>query len=552
MYLGTKFKNLNFGSIKNSKREEIQKDTWNFGRVGMGVAHIHDIKYEKDLNGLLSVCGGQVDLYVDMFKALKDKIWTHHFVLMEKLGMWERFTKFKQRVVDKDGEPIRNVDIKKEKEIWFGFTRKAPGPWDRKKKIFDWSSVSCTLNSWIWDDFFNDNINFLTGALMRREAAPKVVSKAGIKKTDTKEAALINIIPPNLWYFILHELHKMTPGDASNFPVWHYTLISDKDNTAKAMKSLVLKATRGSMIYEVDAGARGLGKSENGFELFCEVLIELMEDEKMREEDQFQLKILKLYLNCLKDTHLETLFKLVKKCPKLEKLWLIGNEFTRKGCWKIVRWCRDYKLDIILYGNEGWSEGLHKYQRRLVPSPWMNETPESNLLVNWYLLTLKRYPSYALNENLAVPDMVQLFGIPSLSQAKYLHDSFFPASAIVAREMGLNEDEEKVSRPELIKVMIKGRAIFENLGFELDYGQLTEIIIPQLISNPDISSSLKQVMADVVAKDVVANLGNPEFRNQITGSLNENAGLLNESAVNLLGNLLTSTLTVDNDELKID
>jgi len=535
MYLGTKFKNITFGSIKNSKGEQITRDTWQPGKVGMGVAHIHNIKYGEDVHGLLSLCGAQVDLYVDTFKTLNKKVWTHHKVLMENLKMWERFQKFKGRVVDEVGKPIKNVDITKEKEFWFGFTRKAPGPYDRKDRMFEWSGISCTLNSWIWDDYYSGPFNFLTAASWREKAAPEVVSRAGEKKSDNQEAELINIIPPNLWQLILHELYKLTPGDASNFAVWSNRKISEKDG-AKAMKSLVLNSAKGSMIYEVDVGYVGLGKSKNGLELFCEVLIELMEQEKMKKEDQFQLKILKLWWNNLKDIHLDTIYMLVKKCPNLKRLWLAGNEFTRKGCWKAVKWCRDYKLDIILIGHEGWSLGLNKYQRRLVNSPWMHETDLTLQLINYYLVTLMRYPSYAFSESLAVPDIKRfLRGITSMAEAKYVHDMFFPADSRRIRELCQAEDEEKVERPDSIKFMIKAVTIVQEGGFNWDSGQPMEVLLPLLLSDPEISSMLK-------------NLRNPQFLKEITGLLK----LLNKNAEKYLENIFKSSSVPGNDELKID
>jgi hypothetical protein len=535
MYLGTKFKNITFGCIRDSKRERITKDTWKPGKVGMGVAHIHDIKYEEDMHGLLSLCGGQVDLYVDMFKTLNKKIWTHHKVLMEKLEMWERFQKFKRQVVDDLGRPIKDADITEEKEFWFGFTRRAPGPWDRKDRMFEWSGISCTLNSWIWDDYYSGPFNFLTGAIWREEAAPQVVSKAGKKKSDKKEAEMINIIPPNLWQLILHELYKLTPGDASNFPVWNNRRTSEKDS-AKAMKSLVLQSAKGSMIYEVDVGFRFLGKSKNGFQLFCEVLIGLMEQEKMKKDDQFQLKVLKLYWNNLKDIHLDTIYMLVKKCPQLKRLWLSGNEFTRKGCWKAVKWCREFKLDVILIGHEGWSIGLNKYQRRLVNSPWMHETDLTLQLTNYYVITLMRYPSYAFNEILAVQDIKQLFrGISSLAEAKYVHDMFFPMHSNVTREIFQIEDEEKVQRPDSIKLMIKAVKIVQEGGFNWDNVQPMEVLLPSLLSDPDIASIFK-------------NLRNPQILKEITGLLS----LLNKDATKYLENIFKSSLVRGDDELKID
>jgi len=555
MYLGTRFKNLNFGSVKDSEREEITLDKWNPRKVGMGVAHIHDIKWELDSNGLPSLCGGQVDLYVDMFKTLNVKIWTHHSVLMEKLGMWERFNKFKLRVVDEDGQPAENVDIKKEKEIWFGFTRRAPGPRDRKTKMFEWCSISCTLNSWIWDNFFTDNFNFVSGATWRRDAAPEVVSKAGRKRTDKKESELINIIPPHLWHLIHPELYKLTPGDASNFPSWNYNRISEKDRGAKAMKSLVLKSARGSMIYEVDVGFRGLGLSKNGFELFCEVLMELMEEEKMKEGDTFQLRILKLWWNNLKDVHLETLFKLVKICPKLEILFLCGNEFTRKGCWNIVRWCRDYKVEILLFGNEGWSIGLHKYQKRLAFAPWMRETNEMFQQINWFCVILMKYPGYAVNEALMLSDLKELFGYPTLRDAKYQYDLICPVDTDFFGELRQIWNVEKAVRPDVMKLVIEANR------------QLTQIR-QKFLSNPNISSTLKQACATGF-NDVV--LKNPEILKLIVGSVDANTvkifqdlltnkdvpqfvikelddllGAFGMNVADLLG------LMVGNDELKID
>jgi len=516
----------------------------------MGVAHIHDIKYEKDTNGLQSLCGGQVDLYVDTFKTLNVKIWTHHSVLMGKLGMWERFKKFKQRVVDKHGKPVQNVDITKEKEIWFGFTRRFPGPRDRKDKMFEWCSISCTLNTWIWDNYFTDSFNFLSGASWRRDAAPKVVTKAGLKGSDNQAATanLINIIPPRLWDLIRHELCKLTPGDRTNFPCWNHKRISDKDGDAKAMKSLVLKAAKGSMIYEVDISFRGLGLRKNGFELFCEVLIGLMEEEKMKKEDQFQLRILKLYYNNLNDIHLETLFKLVKMCPKLERLWLCGNQLTRKGCWKVVRRCRDYKMEILLFGNEGWSIGLHKYQKKLAYAPWMRESYETLWHINNFGLILMQYPSYAFNEALILPDIKELFGFPSLMDAKYLYDYFCPVDRNLSSELFQIWNVEKAVRPGVVKLMLEVRRQSE---------QHIDKFMAQLLSNPELSSTLKRLSFESY-NDRVYNLGNPDVLKSIlredggVQTLKEWVSSVDVNAANIIGNIFSKSSNLDNDELKID
>jgi hypothetical protein len=373
---------------------------------------------------------------------------------------------------------------------------------------------------------------------------------------------LINIIPPHLWHLIHHELYKLTPEDASNFPAWNHKWISDKHGCVKTMKSLVLKAARGSMIYEVDVGFRGLGKSKNGFELFCEVLIGLMEEEKMKKEDKFQLRILKLYVNSLKDIHIETLFKLVKICPKLERLWLCGNEFTRKGCWKVVRMCRDYKLEILFFGNEGWSIGLHKYQKRLGYAPWMRETDECFQLINKVCLIAMQYPSYAFNEALFLPDLKELFGYPSLKDAKYQYDFFFPVGLNFASELSQIWNLEKPSRPDVITLMIKGKKLLE------------EHLPKLMISNPNISS-----IFDVIGCDDVVKLANPQILKQILDSLDANTanifgnllsnndvvnnegipeilkqivGLFDVNTANTLGNQVTNSSILGNDELKID
>jgi len=41
-----------------------------------------------------------------------------------------------------------------ESELWFGFTRKKG----------EFSATSCTLNSWIWENYFSDAFKYLVGA----------------------------------------------------------------------------------------------------------------------------------------------------------------------------------------------------------------------------------------------------------------------------------------------------------------------------------------------------------------------------------------------------
>jgi hypothetical protein len=199
-----------------------------------------------------------------------------------------------------------------------------------------------------------------------------------------------------------------------------------------------------------------------------------------------------------------------------------------------VGWCRDYKCDILLFGNEGWSLDLHKYQEKLAYSPWMiNMSDECLLMCNYFALILMQYPSYAINETLVVPDIKLLFGHPSLEQAKYLHDYFFPASSTIVRDLDLNEDDEKATRPDVVKLIIKVVPALEKLGLLFNFrnfGQF-EGLFRQVINNQGICSTLKQFV-DVIDIDVVASSPN-------------------ENMVNFLGSIFTS-FAVGNDELKIE
>jgi len=153
--------------------------------------------------------------------------------------------------------------------------------------------------------------------------------------------------------------------------------------------------------------------------MFCETLKHYM-------EKPFPLRVLKLRYNGLNDTHVDTLLDLVRDCPKLERLWLPCNEFEG-GCLKIINLCaRRKNLEIILMGNKGWSIQLLTRQRELLSSPWLDETMLCFWFINLFLLVLKENSSYALNEELVIPDLKEICGMPTMEEAKYVYNLFSP------------------------------------------------------------------------------------------------------------------------------
>merc|ERR1719285_1164641 len=102
--------------------------------------------------------------------------WTNHTmhkVMMMELDLWRKYLNLKLRILDEEGHLRRNYDVTREKELFYGFTRK-----DNQ-----WYHPSCTLNSWV--DF---TIN-----------EPSVVRLAGVPRTDKYKDKMINIIPKNIW-----------------------------------------------------------------------------------------------------------------------------------------------------------------------------------------------------------------------------------------------------------------------------------------------------------------------------------------------------------------
>merc|ERR1719184_624469 len=95
--------------------------------------------------------------------------------MMEGLQLWKKFEDFKSRACDEKGKRRHDFDVTKEKELFYGFTRKDDV----------WFSTSCTLNSWIKPQ-------------TDKEAAD-VVLNAGIRGSDQSKADLINLMPKWLW-----------------------------------------------------------------------------------------------------------------------------------------------------------------------------------------------------------------------------------------------------------------------------------------------------------------------------------------------------------------
>merc|ERR1719317_638046 len=143
--------------------------------------------------------GAQVNLYVTPFNETnpraKDTGFTDHRVMMEGLSLWEKFEKLKLRACDEKGNRRPNFDVRKETELFYGFTRKNDV----------WFSTSCTLNSWI---------ESLTG----KEAAD-VVRQAGARRSDQSKADLINLMPRDLWRRVLPRLEELTAYDVKPWTV---------------------------------------------------------------------------------------------------------------------------------------------------------------------------------------------------------------------------------------------------------------------------------------------------------------------------------------------
>lgn len=459
----TKFKNLKFGVLKNSKNEEIKISEWDDTKVAMGMAYMKNIKFDNDSFDSISIKQANVDLYLDYRENLD--MWfeqekTQHKSLMIKLGMWKDFRNFKARFFT-DGKLNENVNIRTEKEMWYGFTRKGG----------NFYPTSCTLNCVTWEDYWTSGMMYWTGARQRQQASREVVRKAGIRGADTNEykKQLVNIIPWHLWEQIRQELKKLTPNDDSYYPIWNPMLTGDK-NKKKSMKSLILNSARGSNIYEVDAGFRELRKD---FKLFCQVLKELMEEEKKmeakrnlkarkRNEGGTKLRVLKLHMNNLGNNEIDELFKLVECCPHLERLLLSCNNFDETGCLTIVNSCGkiNVNLGVILWGNKGFSISLVKRQRELSSADWLRRDSLICIwFINIYLLVLHKNPDYMLRENLVVPDIKRICGHSSIVDSKNVYDLFYPPSDLQPKF------DDDTARPNAIVKMMSLLDTLQECGF---------------------------------------------------------------------------------------
>jgi len=317
------------------------------------VAHVYDIHWKSSHNKNNSVVyKATVDIFLTPFKELNEEAKrndsTEHRLMMVELKLWEKFQDLRFRACHRDGKHRKSFDVTREKELFYGFTRK-----NNK-----WYSTSCTLNSWI--------------VSLTNKENPEVIRLAGKRGTDKFKDDLVNLLPMFLWEQMKVKLKLLAPYDGEP---WSYNWASSRkdfeslseisNEELTRMRSLINGSALGSSAYILNLnglrlGNCGLSSVKAIATIFCE--------EMKSKNILFCETLQKLYLdgNNLRDCHVKILCPVLKKCTKLTFLGLSNNRISNDGLIDLCRHIPNGLIQLELDQNDFWRwdyRGLHELLR---------------------------------------------------------------------------------------------------------------------------------------------------------------------------------------------
>jgi len=183
--------------------------------VVFGVVHLTDIiwNYNDD-----SIAYANMELFLAPFEwtnaKAKEKGYTDHQVMMQEMGLWERFENLKVLALNKAEEKWDKFNVKDQRELFYGFTR--------ENNI--WYSKSSTLNIFIEEG----------------KDLAEVRKSAGKRDSGQYNA---DLMPLNLWKKIEPRLRDLNPYDGLSWSLgWFKT--PDLWNSAEKKDSNFEKGQR--------------------------------------------------------------------------------------------------------------------------------------------------------------------------------------------------------------------------------------------------------------------------------------------------------------------
>lgn len=344
----TNFGDLTFSLPKHHiTRKLIVDGDLRRSRPYKGLLYVHGIIWKSDGN----VLSGQVDLFITSMEETnpiaRSRGITDDRVMMEQLGFWQKFKRLQSHACDESGTRRKDFDIRRERELWYGFTR----------KYDSWFGTSGTLNSWI-------------KPINGKECAD-VVKNAGIRGSCKSKADLINLLPEDLWIKTLPILLLLTTytGEPWSFkwaskaaPIVNKYEFQQEE--LRRMRQLVRICSRGSLLYVLQLEGLNIGGwGLSAVKALATVLLESWG--RYGRPRCHDLQNLSLKHNNLKDDQIPALATVISCCPKLECLNLEHNQIGNEGLI-VLRRSLPYSLKCLdLSSNNISDEGVIELPRSL-------------------------------------------------------------------------------------------------------------------------------------------------------------------------------------------